>query len=303
LCLHREVTSQDQHRQKTHSIGFHSDLTTLRARKPGRIHDTASEGAAVQEQSGRVAEDGFLEPRQEGVNATTGAIPGCSKVAPCDRFQKEFERPRGTRHAVMKLQFPTRLTVLAALAVWLAAAPGWACGQRPQPREPQWAARPLPGDRVLLAQNRPVGPRLQQWMESHRNLPPAEQERALENDPSFRALNPQQQRRALNELHRLQGMTPQQRNRRWAILRMTPEQLQQFNAVMQQYAGLPPPRQAMVGQALAALRRVPPPQRQAAMATYPPLRQFSPYERQVLAGLLFWEPYLDASGPSPNQGP
>lgn len=203
----------------------------------------------------------------------------------------------------MKLQFPTRLTVLAALAVWLAAAPGWACGQRPQPREPQWAARPLPGDRVLLAQNRPVGPRLQQWMESHRNLPPAEQERALENDPSFRALNPQQQRRALNELHRLQGMTPQQRNRRWAILRMTPEQLQQFNAVMQQYAGLPPPRQAMVGQALAALRRVPPPQRQAAMATYPPLRQFSPYERQVLAGLLFWEPYLDASGPSPNQGP
>jgi len=86
---------------------------------------------------------------------------------------------------------------------------------------------------------------------------------------------------------------------------MTPEQRQQFNAVVQQYAALPPPRQIMVRQALAALRRVPPPQRQAALATYPPLRQFSPYERQVLANLLFWEPYFSAGAPGadPSQGP
>jgi hypothetical protein len=165
---------------------------------------------------------------------------------------------------------------------------------------------------VLLAQNRPVGPGLQQWLENHSNLPPAQQERALENDPSFRMLNLQQQQRALNQLRQLQSMTPEQRNRRWALLRMTPQQRQQFNAVVEQYGALPPPRQMMVRQALAALRRVPPPQRPAAMATYPPLRQLSPYERQVLAALLFWEPYLTAAGPAgptaspsagPNQGP
>jgi hypothetical protein len=39
------------------------------------------------------------------------------------------------------------------------------------------------------------------------------------------------------------------------------------------------------------------------MATYPPLRQFSPYERQLLADWLYWEPYLDAGGPSAAPAP
>lgn len=201
----------------------------------------------------------------------------------------------------MRFHLPIRLVTPAALAVSLALAPAFAHGQRlvPSPPRPaQWAAHPLPNGRVLLAQNRPVGPGLQQWMEQHRNVPPAEQERALENDPGFRALNPQQQQHALNQLRRLQTMTPEQRNRSWALLRMTPQQREQFNLAVQQYTELPPTRQLLVHQAFGALRRVPPPQRQAAMATYPPLRQFSPYERQVLANLLFWEPYLTAGAPS-----
>jgi hypothetical protein len=137
-------------------------------------------------------------------------------------------------------------------------------------------------------------------MEQHRNLPPAEQERALENDPSFRALAPQEQQRLLNRLRRLQALTPQQLDHRWAFLRLTPQQQQQVNAVLDQYAALPPARQVLVRQALAALRRVPLPQRQAAMATYPPLRQFSPYERQLLTNLLYWEPYLTAGAPTPG---
>lgn len=208
----------------------------------------------------------------------------------------------------MKLHSPSRFCLSAALAVGLAVGPMFVCGQQFQPlrpRQAQWAARPQPNKRVLLAQNRPLGPGLPQWMEQHRNLPPAQQERALENDPSFRALNPQQQQRALNQLRQLQGMTPQQRNRRWAWLRLTPQQRQQVQTLAQQWAALPPARQLPMQQALAALLRVPPPQRPAAMATYPPLRQFSPYERQLLADWLYWEPYLDAGGPNgaPAQAP
>ena len=203
----------------------------------------------------------------------------------------------------MRFHLPTRLICAASLALSLAGASASAHGQRllPPSRQAQWAAGPFPNGRVLLAQDRPVGPGLPQWMEQHRNLPPAEQERALENDPGFRALTPPQQQRALNQLRRLQAMTPEQRNRSWALLRMTPQQREQFDLAVQQYTELSPPRQLLVHRAFGALRRVPPPQRQAAMATYPPLRQFSPYERQVLANLLFWEPYLTVA--NPNQGP
>lgn len=195
----------------------------------------------------------------------------------------------------------------AALALLLAAMPDCAHSQALAPRPPRAmrrALRAMPGGEVLLAQNRPVGPGLPQWLENHRNLPPAEQERALESEPSFRALPPQQQQRAINQLRRLQAMTPQQLNRRWALLRLTPEQRQQFNAAMQQYGALPPARQFLIHRALSALMRVPASQRQAAMATYPPLQQLSAYERQVLTNLLFWEPYFaGAAATAPGQGP
>jgi hypothetical protein len=147
-----------------------------------------------------------------------------------------------------------------------------------------------------LAQNRPG---LEQWMQQHSNLSPADQQRALQSDPSFRALPPQAQLRTLNELRRLQSMNPQELNRRRALLRMTPQQQQQFNTTMQQYAALPPARQRLVGRAFAALRRVPPPDRAAAMSSFLPLRQLSPYELQTLQNLLTWEPYM--TGPNGAQ--
>ena len=169
--------------------------------------------------------------------------------------------------------------------------------------------RPAAGGSVLLAQNggmlfaqgRPAQnrPGLEQWMQQHRNLSPADQQRALQSDPSFRALPPQAQIRTLNELRRLQGMNPQELNRRRALLRMTPQQQEQFNATMQQYAALPPARQQLVGRAFAALRRVPLQDRAAAMSTFPPLRRLSPYESQMLQNLLAWEPYM--TGPNAAQ--
>ena len=169
--------------------------------------------------------------------------------------------------------------------------------------------RPVPSGGVLLAQNggvlfaqgRPAQnrPGLEMWMQQHRNLSPADQQRALQSDPSFRALPPQAQIRTLNELRRLQGMNPQELNRRRALLRMTPQQQQQFNVTMQQYAALPPARQQLVGRAFAALRRVPAQDRAAAMSTFPPVQRLSPYELQTLQNLLAWEPYM--TGPNAAQ--
>jgi Protein of unknown function (DUF3106) len=173
---------------------------------------------------------------------------------------------------------------------------------RPQERRAERLAqnggmRQVQNGGARMAQNGARRPGLEQWMENHKNLSPAEQRRALQGDPSFRALPPQQQQGALNELNRLQNMSPERLNRRQALLRMTPQQRQQFNFSVQQYAALPPGRRALVGRAFGELRRVPLGDRAAAMSTYPLLRQFSPYERQVLSNLLVWEPYFADQGP------
>jgi hypothetical protein len=196
----------------------------------------------------------------------------------------------------MKLDLPIRLYLGAALG--LMAAIGTVRAQPPryyQPAPYQAVPRSYgPPAVVRLAQNGNARPGLKQWIERHQNLSPEQQQRELQNEPGFRGLPPQMQMRELQELRRLQGMTPEQRGRREALLGMTPLQRQQFTAAVGQFTALPPNRRILVKQAFNALRRVPVPERQAAMSSYPPLRQFSPYERQTLVNLLYWEPYFTA---------
>jgi hypothetical protein len=195
----------------------------------------------------------------------------------------------------MASHLPFRVGLVAALALLWGGLPAGAQPVRPEARREMRAAQN--GGVVRPVQNGANRPGLQQWMERHKNLPPAEQRRALESDPSFRALPPQQQQRAFNELNRLQNMSPEQRDRRDALLRMTPVERQQFTGSVQQYMALPPDRRMLVRRAFANLRMVPPRDRPGAMNSYPALRQFSGYERQVLSNLLTWEPYFAAIGP------
>jgi hypothetical protein len=215
----------------------------------------------------------------------------------------------------MRLHSPSRLCVGAAVVLLAVAWPAFAggFGFQPPPRQQARQAarqaqnsgvRPIQGpaarpmqNGVRPGQNGTARPGLQRWMQEHRNLPPGEQLRQLQSEPSFRALPPETQRGVLNEMRRLQGMNPQQLDRRQALLQMTPLQRQQFTASVQQYAGLPPERKQLVRRAFANLRRVPPGQRQAAMNSYPLVQQLSPYEQQVLGNLLVWEPYF-AGGPA-----
>jgi polyhydroxyalkanoate synthesis regulator protein len=138
-------------------------------------------------------------------------------------------------------------------------------------------------------------------MEGHANLPLPQLLKELENLPGFRDNPAWEQQRLREQVTKLYNMQPQQRKKlleeNEALARMTSEQRQQFDGVMQQYSALSPDRQRLVRGAFAVLRKVPQRDRQAAMNASPSLKQFSAHERNVLSNLLIWEPYFTEKGP------
>lgn len=139
---------------------------------------------------------------------------------------------------------------------------------------------------------------LEQWMNRHSNLPPAQQLRALEKEPGFRQLPPQTQQHLRNRLNQLDAMPTEQRRRlierNEAIERLTPPQRQQVRGAMQQLGTLPADRRRMVARAFRDLREMDPSQRQAILSSDRFRSQFSPQERGTLSQLLDVEPYLPA---------
>jgi hypothetical protein len=146
---------------------------------------------------------------------------------------------------------------------------------------------------------------LAQWMDRHSNLPLAEQQKALENEPGFRDLPPQTQQAMRNRLTQLNNMTPEQRRRilehTEEMEHLTPPQRQQLRGALEQYRGLPEDRRRLVARAFRDLREMPPQQRQALMSSNRFRTQFSDQERNTLSGLLAVEPYLPVQ--RPNDGP
>ena len=97
-------------------------------------------------------------------------------------------------------------------------------------------------------------------------LPPAEQERALQNDPGFRRLPPARQQLLRQRLQHFSSLPPQQQlrmlNRMETWEHLTPEQKQQARQIYGQMRQLPPDRQRMVTTAVRDLRAMPPDQRE-----------------------------------------
>jgi len=81
----------------------------------------------------------------------------------------------------------------------------------PQQRHPAPAYQPpRPGQ----AQSRPqAGGHAGDWLRRYKDLPPAEQEHALQNDPGFRRLPPGQQQQLRQRLQHFSGLPPQQQLR------------------------------------------------------------------------------------------
>ncbi|PYV79846.1 MAG: hypothetical protein DMG93_20125 [Acidobacteria bacterium] len=175
-------------------------------------------------------------------------------------------------------------------------------------REPQFQPRPQP---LPQREYRPYQPPSQghhsgQWLNQHREMPPDQQRRALENDPSFRRLPRERQQEYEQRLQRFNSMPP---DRQQQVLRrmetwehLTPQQKQQFQGVRSQFNGLPPDRRQAVRNAIESLRAMPPDARQREIQSGR-FGQFSPQERQILNGAsrLPLAPAPGESAPQPDQ--
>jgi hypothetical protein len=141
-----------------------------------------------------------------------------------------------------------------------------------------------------LAQKAPA-PRPQghagDWLRRYKDLPPAEQEKALQNDPAFRRLPPQRQELLRQRLQHFSSLPPQEQlrmlNRMETWEHLTPEQKQQARRLYSQFKELPPGRQRMVTAAVRDLRAMPPEQREQVINSDRFRSTFSDQEREMMS--------------------
>ncbi|MGC2196375.1 MAG: DUF3106 domain-containing protein, partial [Terriglobales bacterium] len=124
------------------------------------------------------------------------------------------------------------------------------------------------------------------WLRSHRELPLADQQRALQNDPQFRRLPAQQQQRLVNRLQNFNSLPPQEQQRRlnrietWEHL--TPQQKTQARQLASQWQQLPQERRQAMKTAIGDLRTMPPDQRERVLESDRFRGMFSEQERNML---------------------
>jgi hypothetical protein len=126
------------------------------------------------------------------------------------------------------------------------------------------------------------------WLRRYKDLPPAEQERALQNDQGFRRLPPAQQQLLRQRLQHFSSLPPQQQlrvlNRMETWEHLTPEQKQQARQIFGQMQQLPPDRRRMVMTAVRDLRAMPPDQRERIINSDRFRSMFSDQERDMMRG-------------------
>lgn len=122
------------------------------------------------------------------------------------------------------------------------------------------AANPSPRFRM----NGP-GPHQGDWLRQFSNLPPAQQEKQLRNDPMFRSLSPDKQQHLLDRLRNFNSLSPDKKqkilNRMETYEHLPPEKQAQARSLFQQYQGLPPDQKSQVSQEYRKLRQMTPEQR------------------------------------------
>ena len=135
-------------------------------------------------------------------------------------------------------------------------------------------------------QARSQGNHAGQWLRRYKDLPPDQQQKALENDPLFRSLPPGRQQILRERLQRFSSLPPKQQERilqrmeTWEHL--TPDQKQQARQLFSQLRDLPPDRRQKVRTAIRDLSVMPPEQRQQVIESDRFKNEFSPQERGLL---------------------
>jgi len=133
------------------------------------------------------------------------------------------------------------------------------------------------------------GPHRGDWLRKYMSLPPDEQERQLQNDPTFRSLSPQKQNQLMNRLREFNSRTPEQKqqilNRMETFEHMSPQQQQQARNLFQRYHALPEDERSKVSQAYRRLRGMPPSARNELLNSDEFKNNYTPEQRDLLRGM------------------
>jgi hypothetical protein len=126
------------------------------------------------------------------------------------------------------------------------------------------------------------------WLRRYKDLPPAQQRRALETDPQFRRLPPQRQAQLQKKLAHFASLPPEQQervlNRMETWEHLTRDQKQQARQLFQQFKQLPPDRRQAVNRAIRDMREKTPEQRDELINSDQYKNSFSLQERVILSG-------------------
>lgn len=124
------------------------------------------------------------------------------------------------------------------------------------------------------------------WLRRYHDLPPAERERMLQNDPGFRRLPPERQQLLRQRLQHFSNLPPQQQerviNRMETWEHLTPGQKAEARDLFGRMRQLPPERRNMVRTAVRDLSAMPPDQRERVIDSPRFKNMFSPDERDIM---------------------
>lgn len=152
-----------------------------------------------------------------------------------------------------------------------------------------------------LKNSAPKPGKLGDWLQAHKDLPPDQQEKALENDPFFKRLPQQRQNELKERLKKFNSLPPKQRDN--AIRRMqywdrlSPDQRKQVREANQQIETLPQPRRVELHRELRKLVQMSPQQRQQAFDSDEFKSTFSGQEQAILKNLASINSVAQNGGP------
>jgi uncharacterized protein DUF3106 len=150
------------------------------------------------------------------------------------------------------------------------------------------ATRPVPGSAPQPRLKGP-GPHQGDWLRQFSNLPPAQQEQKLQNDPMFRSLTPEKQQHLLDRLRNFNSLSPDKKqkilNRMETYEHLPPEKQAQAQTLFRQYQGLPADQRGQVSQAYRQLRQMSPEQRTQFFNSDEFHNNYNDQQRDLLRGM------------------
>jgi len=148
------------------------------------------------------------------------------------------------------------------------------------------------------------GRKMGDWLQAHKNLPPDQQMKALENDPFFKRMPPERQNEVRERLKKFNNLTPQQREqalqRMEFLAKLTPQQREQLRNANQQLKGLPQDRQVAVHKAVRHLRQMPPDERKQVLESDRFKGTFSDQEQKLIGQLAEMNPPEGGTAQNPE---